>query len=349
MARYNSTQTSSSISTTATIATPNSGAFTELTGTAPYTVTVPPPASFPGQLQQFFNSTSGVITLASPTGVFNGSGSSGTSSQTLPAGATIEIVSDGTNYIILNEDGGPIVTSALTVNGASSLTGGLITLTSTGTGTMDNVTVGGTTKAAGSFLALTATGQVTFSAGTASTTTGTGTVVITGGLGASGAANFGGSVTATSFTGTINTAAQTSITSVGILTNLQTTSLGVGTSASGTSGEIRATGQITAYYSDDNLKTRLGQIENALDKVCSLEGFYYEANETAQALGYPVKREVGVSAQSTQKVLPEIVPPAPIDSKYLTVQYDRFAPLLIEAIKELRAEVETLKGIINGK
>lgn len=126
--------------------------------------------------------------------------------------------------------------------------------------------------------------------------------------------------------------------------NYQVNSLGVGTAASGTAGEIRATNNITAYYSDDNLKTRLGRIENALDKLCSLDGFYYEANETAQALGYEVHREVGVSAQQMQAVLPEIVVPAPIDEKYLTVRYERALPLIVEAIKELRAEVQALKG-----
>jgi hypothetical protein len=121
-------------------------------------------------------------------------------------------------------------------------------------------------------------------------------------------------------------------------------SLGVGTAASGTSGEIRATNNVTAYYSDDRLKTKLGGIENALDKVDSLSGFYYEANEVAQALGYEPIREVGVSAQEVQKVMPEIVVPAPIDDKYLTVRYERLVPLLVEAIKELRAEVRALKG-----
>lgn len=121
-------------------------------------------------------------------------------------------------------------------------------------------------------------------------------------------------------------------------------SLGVGTAASGTSGEIRATNNVTAYYSDDRLKTRLGVIDNALDKVSRLTGFYYEANETAQAFGYEVKREVGLSAQEVEQVLPEVVAPAPIDETYLTLRYERIVPLLVEAIKELRAEVNALKG-----
>jgi hypothetical protein len=124
--------------------------------------------------------------------------------------------------------------------------------------------------------------------------------------------------------------------------NSQFNSIGVGTAASATAGEIRATNNITAYYSDDRLKTKLGGIQDALAKIKTLSGFYYEPNQTAQALGYAVIREVGVSAQQVQAVLPEIVVPAPIDEKYWTVRYEKLIPLLIEAIKELDAKVEKL-------
>jgi hypothetical protein len=127
-------------------------------------------------------------------------------------------------------------------------------------------------------------------------------------------------------------------------TNTQLASLGVGTAASGTAGEIRATNNVTAYYSDDRLKTKLGLIDNALEKVLSLSGFYYEANSTAQALGYEVKQEVGVSAQEVQAVMPEVVAPAPIDDRYLTVRYERLVPLLIEAIKEQQQQINKLKA-----
>lgn len=120
--------------------------------------------------------------------------------------------------------------------------------------------------------------------------------------------------------------------------------LGIGTAASATAGEIRATNNITAYYSDERLKTNLGNIVDALEKVKTLNGFYYEANEVAQALGYEAIREVGVSAQQVQAVLPEVVVPAPIDEQYLTVRYEKLVPLLIEAIKELTARVEELEG-----
>jgi len=141
-----------------------------------------------------------------------------------------------------------------------------------------------------------------------------------------------------------NGSANITITAAATNVNTQLASLGVGTAASGTAGEIRATNNVTAYYSDDRLKTKLGDIDNALDKIDTLAGFYYEANQTAQDLGYTVVREVGVSAQSVQAVMPEVVAPAPIDDRYLTVRYERLVPLLIQGIKELRAEIKALKG-----
>jgi hypothetical protein len=122
-------------------------------------------------------------------------------------------------------------------------------------------------------------------------------------------------------------------------------SLGIGTAASGTTGEIRATNNITAYYSDERLKTKIGSIDNALEKVKQIETMVYHANETAVALGYDASIiEVGVTAQSVERVMPQTVAPAPIDDKYLTVRYERLVPLLIEAIKELEAQVAELKA-----
>ena len=108
------------------------------------------------------------------------------------------------------------------------------------------------------------------------------------------------------------------------------------------SGTIGATGDITAYFSDDRLKTKTGLIESALEKVLSLEAFTYVPNDLAKSFGFEdSKQRVGLSAQSVQRVLPEAVCPAPFDAdnasgqQYLTVQYDKLVPLLVEAIKEL--------------
>ena len=107
-------------------------------------------------------------------------------------------------------------------------------------------------------------------------------------------------------------------------------------------------GDFTAGYSDMRLKTHLGTIPDALDKVCSLEGFYYERNEKAVELGYTGgERRVGLSAQDVQAVLPEVVKDAPINidngTDYLTVDYERVVPLLVEAIKAQQIQIDELK------
>ena len=128
------------------------------------------------------------------------------------------------------------------------------------------------------------------------------------------------------------------------------------------SNSIAASGNITAYYSDERLKTKTGSIENALKKVQSLEGFTYVENELAKSVGYSNdEQQVGVSAQQVQSVLPEAVSLAPFDyetneetgeitsksgEEYLTVDYSRLVPLLIEAIKEQQAQIQELKEAV---
>ena len=112
-------------------------------------------------------------------------------------------------------------------------------------------------------------------------------------------------------------------------------------------GDITATGNITAYYSDDRLKNNLGNIPDSLNKVLSLNGFYFEPNQTAIDLGYTKQKEVGVSAQQVQAILPEIIAAAPIDPMYMTVRYEKLIPLLIEAIKEQNSMIVDLQQRIN--
>jgi len=132
----------------------------------------------------------------------------------------------------------------------------------------------------------------------------------------------------------------------------QVYSLGVGGAAPTAIGEIAARGNITAYYSDERLKTIISPIQNALDKVLSLDGVIYKSNDLAATFGYTDTREqIGILAQQVEKVLPQIVVPAPFDSgenntslsgeNYKTVHYDKLIPLLIEAIKELNAKIES--------
>jgi hypothetical protein len=121
---------------------------------------------------------------------------------------------------------------------------------------------------------------------------------------------------------------------------LSTTNTGISVS-----GEISATGDIIAFASDERLKTNIQPLENALDKVMQLSGFTYKFNEVGGQLGFNTEETyVGVSAQQVQAVLPEAVKPAPADPNYITVQYEKLVPLLIEAIKELKQELDEIKA-----
>ena len=114
-------------------------------------------------------------------------------------------------------------------------------------------------------------------------------------------------------------------------------------------GQLRCGGDITAFISDERLKTNMKPLDNALDKVLSLNGFTYNFNTTAKSLGYSTdETHVGVSAQQVQAVLPEAVAPAPKSDEYLTVKYEKLVPLLIEAVKELSDKVSDLEKQINN-
>ena len=117
-----------------------------------------------------------------------------------------------------------------------------------------------------------------------------------------------------------------------------------GSSTLSVTGAVIATGDITAFYSSDiNLKTNISNISNALEKVKQINGVTYNWNDTAKSIDRNKTDDVeaGVIAQEVQKVLPQIVTQR--DDGYLAVRYEKLVPLLIEAIKELAAEVELLK------
>jgi hypothetical protein len=116
------------------------------------------------------------------------------------------------------------------------------------------------------------------------------------------------------------------------------------------SGYFRA--DVIAYYSDRRLKTNIREIDNAIDKVMKLGGYYYNPNDLAVELKATNNQDerVGVMAQEVMEVLPHAVKDAPFDrtGTYKTVQYEKLVPLLIQAIKEQQTQIEELKTIING-
>jgi len=109
------------------------------------------------------------------------------------------------------------------------------------------------------------------------------------------------------------------------------------------SGNLTAQGNVTAY-SDIKLKKDIVTIENALDKINAMRGVYYTEIETDRA-------RTGVIAQEIEKVLPEVVldiedhnPETGEKDTTKAVDYGNMVGLLIEAIKELKAEIEELKN-----
>jgi len=125
-------------------------------------------------------------------------------------------------------------------------------------------------------------------------------------------------------------------------------------------GAILATADVTAYYSDRRLKKDVREITSALDKLSKIRGVYYTQNELAETFGYHnYEPQVGVIAQELQEVLPEAVKLAPFDTNaeqgsisgenYLTVQYHKIVPLLIQAIKEQQEEINDLRRMVLKK
>ena len=108
-------------------------------------------------------------------------------------------------------------------------------------------------------------------------------------------------------------------------------------------GDGTLTGTLTESASDIRLKENINPITDALSKVKTMNGFTYTWNDVAEAeCDFLDKEEVhvGLSAQDVEKVLPEVIKPAPANEKYKTIKYDRLIPLLVESIKELSAKVE---------
>jgi len=99
-------------------------------------------------------------------------------------------------------------------------------------------------------------------------------------------------------------------------------------------GELLADGNITAF-SDKSLKTDIQTVEDALSLVSAMRGVYYRRID-AESKG----RLVGVIAQEMNEVLPEVVFEK---GNMLSVDYSNIVAVLIEAIKELKTELDELK------
>jgi len=127
--------------------------------------------------------------------------------------------------------------------------------------------------------------------------------------------------------------------------DVQLDSLGLNTAASGTAGELRATNDITAFYSSDvSLKENIVEIPSALDMVDKIRGVFFDwKDDYIESKGgedgyFMRKRDVGLIAQEVEAVLPEIVGTRKDGIK--AIKYDRLTALLLQAIKELQAKIK---------
>ncbi|SOC90135.1 Phage tail repeat like [Rhizobium sp. AN5] len=118
------------------------------------------------------------------------------------------------------------------------------------------------------------------------------------------------------------------------------------------SGDMVSAGNVGAY-SDPRLKDDVAEIDNALDIVQQLRGVRFTWNGKTKLIGRPGERDIGVLADEVEAVLPEIVSLSIPDEQndgeqWRVVAYDKLTPVLIQAIKELRAEVTALKAGASG-
>jgi hypothetical protein len=206
MARFNTLQSTISITTGTTLTFVINNVTLLLTGSPGYTVTLADPSAFVGTNQNIYNNTGGNVTIATAAGNIIGNGFVAATTQIIPNNTSYTLTSNGANYVVTNNQGGPIspttgtFSGTLTTNGALNANGTLTTnasLLATSTVSLNpanaNVTIsptgsGTVTIAPASTTTIGATGQsvaingnITANAGNQTITlspTGTGTVAI---------------------------------------------------------------------------------------------------------------------------------------------------------------------------
>lgn len=241
----------------------------------------------------------------------------------------------GTVWSLMTASGFKVAGGVAVGAGNSVPTDGAIsadTLTATGAISAASLAITGAISAA----SLTTTGNITSSGGTVSATA----------ISSSGTIAATGAITAASLTTTGNMT--TTAGTVSAANVRATTALAVGTATLGGAGTINASGDVTAYAtSDRRLKENIFTIQGAMDKLIWVNGYTFDWTDEAIALkggedGYFVrKHDVGLIAQEIENILPEAV--ATREDGYLAVRYEKLVPILIQAVKELKREIDALK------
>jgi hypothetical protein len=193
MARYNTVSNIATVASTTTLGTPQQGLFTEIPSStgAGFTINLPSPGLYPGIAQTYFNNSTYTVTLSTPSGTFVGPGASASSTQSLPPGATLVVVSDGTRYVQAVSQGGAVSATSLTATGNITFNGsgatvgvtpsGVVTISPTGAGgrvvissptanstpgALDNMVIGANTAQSAAFTTATASTAIAYNSST---------------------------------------------------------------------------------------------------------------------------------------------------------------------------------------
>ena len=283
----------------------------------------------------YYASTGGSIQIHTPT--FSSLGTSTVSNNRLDVNGNIGI--NGTTVIDLSRN---LNVGTITASGAVSVGGSILADASRNLSNVGTITASGAVSVGGSILAdasrnLSNVGNINFS----------GSILQNGNVLSAGAWAGTTSTGPVWWNGTGN---------VGIGTNNPTSgklqvvgNLYVG------SGNITTTGDITAFASDERLKTNVGCIKDPISVLSQINGFKYTFNSTANKYGFVDSNvHIGLGAQAVNKVLPEVIRPAPFDwdpakkisisgENYLTIQYEKLVPVLVEAIKDITKRIDTIQ------
>ena len=283
-------------------------------------------------------------------------------------GGTIQPAYGGTGLITF-----VAADNALYSSGATTLTAGTLPVLAGGTGVTTATGTGSVVRATSPTLVTPALGtpasgtltNCTFPTLNQNTTGSAGSVAntLTIGTGLSGTSYNGSAAVTIANSGVTSAVAGTGITvsgatgavtfsigqAVATSSNVQFNSLGVGTAGSATAGEIRATNNITAYYSSDRkLKENIQDVQGALEKVCAIGSKEFDwTDEYIAAHGgedgyFVTKSDFGVIAQDVQAVFPQATRTR--EDGTLAVDYEKLSTLAFGAIKELLKRIEALEA-----
>ena len=285
-------------------------------------------ANVGGTLQPFTTaSTTAISTTVDEINLIDGGTARGTDAVASGDGL---LVNDGGTMKMTNVDTVSTYFASHSVGGGNIVTTGALNSGSitSGFGAIDN-------------------GTSTLDTGAITTTgiTNTGSIVFEGSTADSFETTFSGGNPSADITITLPTQAGTVVVSNTTDGNdVQLDSLGLNTAASGTAGELRATNDITAFYSSDiSLKENIIEIPSALDMVDKIRGVFFDwkddyIDSKGGEDGYFMrKKDVGLIAQEVEAVLPEVVGTRKDGIK--AIKYDRLVPLLLQAIKELKEKI----------